>query len=63
MITNLVPLAVCIVPISFAIVGPLSKVVSMETIFLAAGVTPVLFAAVAMWAARMRRDELEHPLS
>ena len=34
----------------------------METIFLAAGVAPVLFAAVAMWAARMRRDELAHPL-
>ena len=42
-------------PVSFAIVGPLSKVVSMETIFLVAGVAPVLFAAVAMCAARMRR--------
>lgn len=50
-------------PVSFAIVGPLSKVVSMETIFLAAGVTPVLFAAVAMWAAKMRRDELANPMS
>ena len=49
-------------PVSFAIVGPLSKVVSMETIFLAAGATPVLLAAVAMWAAKMRRDELAHPL-
>ncbi len=50
-------------PVSFAIVGPLSKIVSMETIFLAAGATPVLLAAVAMWAARMRRDELAHPLN
>ena len=50
-------------PVSFAIAGPLSKVVSMESIFLAAGVAPVLFAAVAMWAAGMRRDELSHPLS
>jgi DHA3 family tetracycline resistance protein-like MFS transporter len=49
-------------PVSFAIVGPLSKVVSMQTIFLVAGVAPVLFAAVAMYAARMRRDELAHPL-
>lgn len=49
-------------PVSFAIVGPLSKVVSMEAIFLAAGALPVVFAAVAMWAARMRRDELTHPL-
>jgi DHA3 family tetracycline resistance protein-like MFS transporter len=49
-------------PVSFAIVGPLSKVVSMQAIFLVAGVAPVLLAAVAMYAARMRRDELAHPL-
>jgi len=49
-------------PVSFAIVGPLSKVVSMQTIFLVAGVVPVVLAAVAMYAARMRRDELAHPL-
>lgn len=50
-------------PVSFAVVGPLSKVVSMEAIFLAAGTAPVVFAAVAMWAAGMRRDEAAHPLS
>jgi MFS transporter, DHA3 family, tetracycline resistance protein len=49
-------------PVSFAIVGPLSKVVSMQTIFLVAGVAPVLLAAVAVYAARMRQDELAHPL-
>ena len=49
-------------PVSFAIVGPLSKVVSMESIFLVAGLAPVVFAAVAMLAARMRRDELANPL-
>src|SRR3954453_21913971 len=49
-------------PVSFAIVGPLSKVVSMETIFLVAGIAPVLLAAVAMYAARMRQDELTNPL-
>jgi MFS transporter, DHA3 family, tetracycline resistance protein len=49
-------------PVSFAIVGPLSKVVSMQTIFLVAGIAPVLLAAVAMSAARMRSDELAHPL-
>ena len=41
-------------PVSFAIVGPLSKVVSMQTIFLVAGIAPVLLAAVAMYAAKMR---------
>jgi len=50
-------------PVSFAIVGPLSKVLSMETIFLVAGFAPVAFAVVAMWAARMRRDEVAHPLN
>ncbi len=49
-------------PVSFAIVGPLSKVVSMETIFLAAGGIPVLLAAAAIVAAGMHRDELAHPL-
>ncbi|KUH86341.1 MFS transporter [Mycobacterium sp. GA-1999] len=49
-------------PVSFAIMGPLSKVVSMQTIFLVAGIVPVLVAAVAVGAAGMRRDELAHPL-
>jgi DHA3 family tetracycline resistance protein-like MFS transporter len=49
-------------PVSFAIVGPLSKVVSMEAIFTVAGVAPVLLAAAAVTAARMPRDELANPL-
>ncbi|MHC9294281.1 tetracycline efflux MFS transporter Tet(V) [Mycobacterium sp. LTG2003] len=49
-------------PLSFAIVGPLSKVISMETIFLVSGIAPVLLALVALTAARMPRDELAHPL-
>ncbi|OBG84878.1 hypothetical protein A5699_25365 [Mycobacterium sp. E802] len=49
-------------PVSFAIVGPLSKLVSMESIFLVAGLLPALLAAVAVTAARIPRDELAHPL-
>lgn len=49
-------------PLSFAIVGPLSKVISMETIFTAAGLVPVAIAAVAFTAARMHRDEVANPL-
>jgi DHA3 family tetracycline resistance protein-like MFS transporter len=49
-------------PVSFAIVGPLSKVVSIQTIFLVAGIAPVVLAAVALFAAKMRQDELAHPL-
>jgi DHA3 family tetracycline resistance protein-like MFS transporter len=49
-------------PVSFAIVGPLSKVVSMQTIFVVAGVAPAVLAAVALVAARMPRDEIANPL-
>jgi len=49
-------------PLSFAIVGPLSKVVTMQTIFLVAGIAPVILAAIALIAAKMRQDELAHPL-
>lgn len=49
-------------PVSFAVVGPLSKVVPMDVIFMAAGIVPVLLAAVAMVAARMARDEISNPL-
>ena len=49
-------------PLSFAIVGPLSKVVSMESIFLVAGLLPAVLATVAVTAARMPRDEVAHPL-
>jgi DHA3 family tetracycline resistance protein-like MFS transporter len=49
-------------PVSFAIVGPLSMVLSMQTIFLVAGIAPVVLAAVAMVAARMPRDEIANPL-
>ncbi len=50
--------SLALLPVSFAIAGPLSKVVSMETIFLAAGLVPVLLAAVAMCggADAARRD-------
>ena len=49
-------------PVSMAVAGPLSKVISVETIFLAAGTIPALLGVIALLAARMPRDELEHPL-
>ena len=49
-------------PVSMALAGPLSKVISMEVIFLMAGVAPVVIATIAWWAARMRHDEIAHPL-
>lgn len=49
-------------PLSMALAGPLSKVVPVEVIFGAAGLLPVFLAAVALTAARMRVDEIAHPL-
>lgn len=49
-------------PLSMAVAGPLSKVVSMQTIFLVAGIAPAALAVIAYLAARMPRDELAHPL-
>jgi MFS transporter, DHA3 family, tetracycline resistance protein len=49
-------------PLSMALAGPLSKVVPVQFIFAAAGVLPIVLAAVALVAARMRRDEIAHPL-
>jgi len=49
-------------PVSYAIVGPLSKVVGMQAIFLVSGLLPLVLTAIAYTAARMRRDEAAHPL-
>ena len=50
-------------PASMAIAGPLSKVLSMQTIFLIAGGVPIVLAVIALLAARMPRDEIAHPVS
>ena len=49
-------------PVSMALAGPLSKVISLQAIFVAAAVIPAVLAVVALVAARMREDELAHPL-
>jgi MFS transporter, DHA3 family, tetracycline resistance protein len=49
-------------PVSMALAGPLSKVISIETIYLVAGAGPVFLGLIAYFAARMYRDEIEHPL-
>jgi MFS transporter, DHA3 family, tetracycline resistance protein len=49
-------------PVSMALAGPLSKVISIETIYLFAGIGPLLLGLAAYVLARMSRDELAHPL-
>ena len=51
-----------LMPLSMAAAGPLSKVVPVQVIFAAAGIVPLVLAAVALAAARMPRDEIAHPL-
>lgn len=54
--------SLCLMPVSIALAGPLSMVVPISWIFVAAGVIPVLMMVIAMAGAHMMRDELEHPL-
>jgi hypothetical protein len=49
-------------PVSMALAGPLAQVVPIPVIFLVAGLTPFLLSFFVLWIARMRRDEVAHPL-
>ena len=51
-----------LMPVSMAAAGPLSKVIPVQLIFAAAGIVPIVLAAVALTAARMPHDEIAHPL-
>jgi len=49
-------------PAAAALAGPLSKVVPVQAIFVAASTTPVALAAAAWLTARMSQYEVQHPL-
>ena len=51
-----------LMPVSMAVVGPLSTVVPVEAIFAAAAIVPAVMAVVVWLAFRMARDEAAHPL-
>ena len=55
--------SLALMPLSMALAGPLSEVLSLQTIFIAAGILPLLFGIVAIFAARMPQDEIAHPLT
>ena len=55
--------SLALMPLSMALAGPLAEVVSIQTIFIAAGVLPLVFGIIAIFAARMPQDELAHPLA
>ena len=49
-------------PLSMALAGTVSAAIGLTTTFLLAGLVPPVLAAVAIVAARMRADEIAHPL-
>jgi MFS family permease len=49
-------------PLSMALAGTISEVVGLTTVFLVAGLAPLVMAAVAVVWARMPADEIAHPL-
>ena len=54
--------SLALMPVSMALAGPLAQVVSIPTIFIVAGLVPFVLSFVVLWAARMRQDEIAHPL-
>lgn len=49
-------------PVSMALAGPVSEAIGLTPTFVIAATLPVVFAVVAIAAARMPADELAHPL-
>ena len=54
--------SLALMPVSMALAGPIAQVVPIPLIFLVAGLTPFLLSFLVLRIARMRRDELAHPL-
>lgn len=54
--------SLALMPLSMAVVGPLSRVVEPREIFIFAGLASPVFAVVAWWCGRFWRDEVAHPL-
>jgi MFS family permease len=49
-------------PLSFALTGPVSKAIGVDTTLVLAGVLPMIVCVVLYFAANLRRDEELHPL-
>ena len=54
--------SVSLMPISMALAGPVSDAIGVRNTFLVAGITPVVFAVVAILWAKLPADEIAHPL-
>jgi MFS family permease len=49
-------------PVSVIVAGPAAEAFGITAVFIAAGVIPAIAAPIALWAGRLRADELAHPL-
>jgi hypothetical protein len=49
-------------PVSFALTGPVSKAIGVDTTLVLAGVLPMMVCVVLYVVAGLRRDEDLHPL-
>ena len=54
--------SISLMPVSMALAGPVSEWIGVGNTFLIAGVTPVVFAAVAIVWAKLPADEIAHPM-
>ena len=54
--------SIALMPVSMALAGPVADAIGVATTFLIAGVTPIVFAVVAIVWARLPADEIAHPL-
>jgi MFS family permease len=55
--------SLALMPVSMALAGPVAEVVPIWLIFFIAGLVCPIMAFVALFAARMMTDEIEHPLA
>ncbi|MGQ1838419.1 MFS transporter [Kocuria turfanensis] len=55
--------SIALMPVSMAIAGPVAQVVPLPVVFWTVAVLTPVLGFVALWAGRMRQDELAHPLA
>ena len=54
--------SLALMSLSMAVAGPLTQVLSLQSIFVIAGLASPVFGIIAWWAGKFARDEVEHPL-
>lgn len=54
--------SLALMPLSMALAGPVGEAIGFKATFAIAAFVPLVLAVVALVVARLRRDEIEHPL-